>query len=97
MTNPCNPLGPHVLVRVGKVEEKTNGGIILPDNVRDKEKYEFDQGEVLAMGPLAYDEWGGAKRWGVEIGNKVIFPKHAGRIVGDDCYLINDNDVLAVV
>src|SRR6185295_7461098 len=90
-----------VLVRPDKVEEKTKGGIIIPETERDREQHAATQGTLIAMSPLAWTfaEWPkGAKT--PEIGDHVIFPRYVGFMVkGDDdedYWLLNDKDILAV-
>ncbi|SMB99923.1 chaperonin GroES [Thermanaeromonas toyohensis ToBE] len=90
------PLGDRVLVKVIEAEEKTKGGIVLPDTAKEKPQ----QGEVLAVGPGRVLENGQRLPMEVKKGDKVIFAKYAGTEVkeGDQKYLlISERDILAVI
>lgn len=90
------PLGDRVLVKVIEAEEKTKGGIILPDTAKEKPQ----QGEVLAVGPGRILENGQRLPMEVKKGDKVIFAKYAGTEVkeGEEKYLlISERDILAVI
>ncbi|MCG0278562.1 MAG: co-chaperone GroES [Thermanaeromonas sp.] len=90
------PLGDRVLVKVIEAEEKTKGGIVLPDTAKEKPQ----QGEVLAVGPGRVLENGQRLPMEVKKGDKVIFAKYAGTEVkeGEEKYLlISERDILAVV
>lgn len=93
-----------VLVQPIKVDEKTKGGIILPDEHKDREQFAQMQGVLVAISPLAFtyadqSEWGGAEK--PKPGDKVMFAKFAGAAVkgkdGADYRIINDKDVSAVL
>jgi len=90
------PLGDRVLVKIIEAEEKTKGGIILPDTAKEKPQ----QGEVLAVGPGRILENGQRLPMEVKKGDKVIFAKYAGTEVkeGEEKYLlISERDILAVI
>lgn len=90
------PLGDRVLVKIIEAEEKTKGGIVLPDTAKEKPQ----QGEVLAVGPGRVLENGQRLPMEVKKGDKVIFAKYAGTEVkeGEQKYLlISERDILAVV
>lgn len=89
-----------MLVQPIKVDEKTKGGIILPDEHKDREQFAQMQGTLVAMSPLAFTyenaEWEKPRP-----GDRVMFAKFAGAAVkgkdGADYRIINDKDVSAVL
>jgi chaperonin GroES len=90
------PLGENILVRRVEAEEKTAGGILLPDAAKEKPK----EGVVVAVGDGKLLEDGKRAPFGVAVGNRVIFSSYAGnevKIDGEDYLLIAESDVLAVV
>lgn len=81
------PLKDRVVVRRSSAEEKTKGGLIIPDNAKEKPI----QGEVLAIGPDVKD---------IEPGNVVLFGKYAGNEIHnaeDEVLLIKAEDILGVI
>lgn len=92
------PTGGHLLVLPDKVEEMTKGGIILPQETRDKEQNAATVGTLVAVGFGAWTDLDDGKPW-AEVGDKVSYARYAGvSMVGQDketYVLINDNDVLA--
>lgn len=93
-----------VLVKPIKVDDKTKGGIILPDEHKDREQFAQMQGTLIAISPLAFtyaddDAWGDAEK--PKPGDKVMFAKFAGAAVkgmdGADYRIINDRDLTAVI
>jgi len=94
------PTGGHVLVLPEKVEEKTQGGIIIPDTVIDKEQQAATVGKIIAIGSSAWKDLDDGTPW-AEVGNKVSYARYAGvSMIGADkkhYVLINDNDILAVL
>jgi chaperonin GroES len=91
-----------VLVRADEVKAKTAGGIIIPDEAKDRQQYAATKGELIAVSPLAfgYETWPeGAER--PKVGNRVVFAKFAGfAIKGEDGVeyrLIEDKDIAAVL
>lgn len=95
-----NPTGGHVLVLPETVEEKTSGGIIIPDTIRDKEQQAATIGTVISIGPSAWKDLDDGSPW-ADVGDKVSYAKYAGISMtgadGKDYVLINDNDILAVL
>ncbi|MCH9612139.1 MAG: 10 kDa chaperonin 5 [Chlamydiia bacterium] len=90
------PLMDRVLVRQVDAEEKTVGGIYIPDNAKEKPL----MGEVLAVGTGRVNEDGSVQAVEVKVGDRVIFGKFAGTTVdldGDEMMVISESDVLAVV
>lgn len=91
------PLGDRVVVKPLEEEERTKGGIVLPDTAKEKPQH----GEVVAVGPGEWDEEG-EKRLplDVKVGDRVLFAKYSGAEVkmDDQEYLIlRHGDILAVV
>lgn len=90
------PLGDNVLVRRVEAEEKTTGGIILPDAAKEKPK----EGIVVAVGDGKLLEDGKRATFTVAVNNRVIFSSYAGnevKVDGEDYLLISENDILAIV
>ncbi|MEO0852159.1 MAG: co-chaperone GroES [Cyanobacteria bacterium J06648_11] len=91
------PLGDRVLVKVAEREEKTAGGILLPDAAREKPQV----GEVAATGPGRHNDAGELVAVDVKTGDKVLYSKYAGtevKLGDDDTYmLLTERDILAVV
>jgi len=90
------PLGDRVVIKVLNQEEKTKGGIVLPDTAKEKPQ----EGEVVAVGSGRVLENGQKLPLEVKVGEKVIFSKYAGTEVkvDDEEYLIlSERDILAVV
>jgi chaperonin GroES len=90
------PLHDRVLVRRIEVEEKTPGGIIIPDTAKEKPV----EGEVLAVGPGARDEMGKIVPLDVKDGDRVLFGKWAGTDViidGEDRLILNESDIFGVI
>jgi chaperonin GroES len=89
------PLQDRIVVRPIEEEEKTAGGIYLPDTAKQKPQ----TGEVLSVGPGKYIESKGDRvPLGLKAGDKVIFGKYAGtevRVDGDDLKILESKDVLA--
>lgn len=104
---PVNPSGIRpvefkVLIRPVKVEEKTAGGVIIPEMARDREQAAAVEGEIIAVSPLAFNY----ERWPDEAmkpkaGDRVYFAKYAGMTAkgrdGIEYRLLNDKDVCAVI
>ena len=90
------PLGDRVLIKRIAEEEKTKGGIIIPDTAKEKPQ----EGEVVAVGPGARDEAGNLVPLGVNAGDRVLFGKWSGtevKIDGVDLLIMKESDVLGVV
>ena len=90
------PQGWRILVKIDKAEEKTDGGIYLPEQAKQREDDNQEIGTVVELGPMAYMEsrFGGVP-W-CKAGDKVLFVKHGGKKVGD-YRVLNDEDVMATV
>ena len=90
------PLQDRLLVQRLDGEEKTQGGIIIPDTAKEKPQ----QGRVLAVGPGRRDDQGEVIPLDVRTGDKVLFAKYAGteiKIDGEDRIILREDDVLAIV
>ncbi len=90
------PLHDRVLVRRVASEEKTAGGIIIPDTAKEKPQ----QGEVVAVGPGARDEAGKVVPLDVKVGDRVLFGKWSGsevKIDGEDLLIMKESDILGVL
>jgi chaperonin GroES len=90
------PLGQNVLLRRLEAEEKTKGGIILPDTAKEKPK----EGEILALGEGELDKNGKRKDFQVKKGDRVIFSSYAGTEVkfdGEEFLILSEDDILGVV
>ena len=94
--NGFRPLHDRVLVRRVEAEERTRGGIIIPDTAKEKPI----EGEVLAVGPGARDETGKIVPLDVKVGDRVLFGKWAGTEVvidGEERIIMKESDILGVV
>ena len=90
------PLDDRVLVKQSEAEEKTAGGIVLPDSVKEKPQ----RGKVVATGPGKLLESGERGSMSVKKGDQVFYGKYAGSDVevGDEKYVIlRESDILAIV
>ena len=90
------PLHDRVVVKRIDAEEKTAGGIIIPDTAKEKPM----QGEVIAVGPGARDESGKLVPLDVKKGDKVLFGKWSGtevKIDGEDLLIMKESDILGVI
>ena len=90
------PLHDRVVVRRLASEEKTKGGIIIPDTAKEKPQ----EGEVVAVGPGARDENGKVNPLDVKTGDRVLFGKWSGtevRIDGEDLLIMKESDIMGVV
>ncbi len=90
------PLGDRVVVKVIEQEERTRGGIVLPDTAKEKPQ----QGEVLAVGTGAILENGQRRPLEVKEGDRVIFSKYAGtevKLDGEEVLILSERDILAVI
>src|SRR5277367_4445839 len=90
------PLHDRVVIRRVEEEEKSRGGIIIPDTAKEKPM----EGEVVAAGPGARGEDGKIQPMDVKAGDRVLFGKWSGteiKIDGVEHVVINDDDVLGVI
>ena len=90
------PLGDRVLIKRVEEEEKTRGGIIIPDTAKEKPQ----EGEIVAVGPGARDESGKLQPLDVKIGDRILFGKWSGtevKLEGVDLIIMKESDVLGVL
>ena len=90
------PLADKVIVQKLEPEEKTAGGIVLPDTAREKPQ----EGKVIAVGPGAVDDKGQRKPIDVKEGDHVLYAKYSGtevKLDGVEYLILSDRDILAVV
>ncbi|KHS42970.1 co-chaperone GroES [Novosphingobium subterraneum] len=90
------PLHDRVLVRRIEAEEKTAGGIIIPDSAKEKPM----EGEVVTVGPGARDDTGKLVELAVKAGDRVLFGKWSGtevRINGEDLLIMKESDILGII
>ena len=90
------PLHDRILVKRIEAEEKTPGGIIIPDTAKEKPI----EGEVLAVGPGARDETGTVQPLDVRVGDRVLFGKWSGTeviIEGEDRLIMKESDVFGLI
>lgn len=94
--NALKPLGDRILVKIVAKEEKTTGGIFLPDTAKEKSQV----GEVAAVGSGARNDKGERIAPEVKVGDKVMYSKYAGtelKLDGDEFLLLTEKDILAIV
>ncbi|MEW6359739.1 MAG: co-chaperone GroES [Planctomycetota bacterium] len=90
------PLGDKVLVKRLKAEEKTAGGIVLPDTAKEKPQ----EGEIIALGDGKVLDSGERSKFQVKAGDKVLFASYAGteiKIEGEEYLIMSEEDILAVL
>lgn len=90
------PLDDRVLVKQSKAEEKTPGGIVLPDTAREKPQ----RGTVVAVGPGKLLENGQRGKMSLKKGDEVYYGKYAGteiKIDGEEHVILRESDVLAII
>jgi chaperonin GroES len=90
------PLHDRVVVRRIEGEEKTKGGIIIPDTAKEKPQ----EGEVIAVGPGARDESGKLVPLDLKTGDRILFGKWSGtevKIDGEELLIMKESDVMGVV
>ena len=90
------PLHDRVVVRRIESDEKTAGGIIIPDTAKEKPQ----EGEVVAVGPGARDEDGDRIAMDVAAGDRILFGKWSGtevKIDGEDVLIMKESDIMGVI
>ena len=90
------PLHDRVVVKRVKEEEKTKGGIIIPDTAQEKPQ----EGEVVAVGPGARDEDGERIALDVKVGDRILFGKWSGtevKVDGQDLLIMKESDIMGVI
>ena len=90
------PLHDRVVVKRIDAEDKTAGGIIIPDTAKEKPS----QGEVIAVGPGGRDENGKLISIDIQVGDRVLFGKWSGtevKIDGEELLIMKESDVMGVI
>lgn len=87
------PLGDRVLVKRLEGEQKTAGGIIIPDAAKEKAQ----TGSVIAVGPGRVDREGKFVPTQVKVGDLIYFGKYTGTEAGDDHLIVREDEILGVV
>ena len=91
-----SPLADRVVIKPLEPETKSAGGIIIPDNAKEKPQ----RGEVVAVGPGKIDVKGNLVKLELKVGDKVLYGKYAGTEVnvdGKDLLILRESDVLAKI
>lgn len=94
------PCGHRVVVKPEKVEDVTEGGIVIPKTIQDNEQRHVTNGEVIGIGSTAWKDFGEVP-W-CEVGDTVVFAKYGGLTVkdeesGEELRILNDEDVVAII
>jgi chaperonin GroES len=90
------PLHDRVVVRRIEADEKTKGGIIIPDTVKEKPS----EGEIIAVGPGGRDESGKLIPIDLKVGDRVLFGKWGGtevKLDGEDLLIMKESDIMGVI
>jgi chaperonin GroES len=90
------PMEDRVILKSVEAEAKTAGGIIIPDNAKEKPQ----KGEIVAVGPGKMNDKGTRNEMTVKVGDKVLYGKYAGTEVtidGTEYLIVRESDILAVV
>jgi chaperonin GroES len=90
------PLHDRVVVRRVESEEKTAGGIIIPDTAKEKPS----EGEVIAVGPGGRDENGKLTPMDVKVGDRILFGKWSGtevKLNGEELLIMKESDIMGVI
>ena len=90
------PLGDRVLIKRVEEEQKTKGGIIIPDTAKEKPQ----EGEVIAVGPGVRDDHGKINPLDVRKGDRILFGKWSGtevKIDGQELLIMKESDIMGVV
>ncbi|HXE72663.1 MAG TPA: co-chaperone GroES [Candidatus Nitrosotenuis sp.] len=90
------PLNDKIVVKRMEAEEKTAGGIVLPDTAKEKPM----QGEVVAVGPGRTTDKGDRLPMEVRVGNRVLYGKYAGtevKIDGEEYLIIRESEIFAII
>jgi chaperonin GroES len=90
------PLHDRVVIRRVEAEEKTSGGIIIPDTAKEKPM----EGEVVAVGPGARGEDGKIQPLDVKAGDRVLFGKWSGtevKLDGEDLIIMKESDIMGII
>jgi chaperonin GroES len=91
-----NPLADRVVVKPAEAEEKTKGGIILPDTAKEKPV----EGTVVATGPGKISDNGELVKMAIKVGDKVLYGKYSGTevtIEGEEYLIMRESDIFAII
>jgi chaperonin GroES len=91
-----SPLADRVIIKPSEAEEKTKGGIILPDTAKEKPI----EGTIVAAGPGKVTDDGKTVKLGVKVGDKVLYGKYSGTEVtveGEEYLIMRESDIFAIV
>lgn len=103
-TSGISPTEYKILVLPKIVEDRSKGGIIIPDITKERDQFAQMEGKLVAVSPLAFSyanecEWGAAEK--PAPGDRVLFAKYSGAVVtgadGKEYRLVNDKDVAAIL
>lgn len=90
------PLGGRILVKRIEAEEKTAGGIVVPDTAKEKPK----EGEIISLGTGKVNEKGEKEPFNVKKGDKILFESYAGtevKIDGEEYLIMKEDDILGII
>lgn len=90
------PLGDRILVKRIEAEEKTPGGIVVPDSAKEKPR----EGEVVSLGTGKVDDKGEKQPFTVKVGDRVLFESYAGtevKIDGEEHLVMKEEDILGII
>jgi chaperonin GroES len=90
------PLADRVIVKAAQAEEKTKGGLYIPDTGKEKPQY----GEVVAVGPGKVSDAGQVVTMQVKAGDKVLYGKYSGtevQVEGEDYLIMRESDIFAIL
>ena len=90
------PLHDRIVVRRIDENERTPGGIIIPDTAKEKPM----EGEIVAVGPGARDEGGGILPLDIKVGDRVLFAKWSGtevKISGEELLIMKESDIMGII
>lgn len=90
------PLSDRIVVRPSKAEEKTKGGIIVPDTAKERPVW----GEVIAVGPGRMSDDGKLIPMSIKVGDQVLYGKYSGTevtIEGEELLIMRESDVFAII
>ena len=90
------PLADRVLVQPAAAEEKTSGGLFIPDSAKEKPQ----KGEVVAAGAGKKNEDGKVSPLDVKVGDKILFGKYSGneiKVDAEECLIMREEEILAIL
>jgi len=90
------PMEDRIIVRPLEAEQKTSGGIIIPDSAKERPQ----KGEVVAVGPGKYSDKGSKIEMSLKKGDKILYGKYSGtevKIDSEDYLIMRESDVLAII